>query len=132
MSKYTGDNGTIKVTGGLTPLAELVSFNIDETVETISTNTMDGTCSADVEPGVKSWSGSIETFYDPSDAGYLGLVLGAAVLITFYPFGELSGDMSITGTALITGISKSVAADSMITASITLSGKGDLVEALIP
>ena len=123
MSSYTGCNGTITIDGAT--IIELTGFTIEEATETIQEPIMDGNCSVDVEAGNKSWSGSIEAFFDPDDLGLSPLENGATVAAVFTP---ISG-YTITGLILITAISMPVETDGMITQSFSFEGKGTPVKA---
>ena len=118
MSTYTGCNGTITVDGQT--IIELTGFTIDEATDAIREPIMDGDCADDVEAGSKSWSGSIEEFFDPDDVGLGVLVNGATVLAVFTPI----AGYTITGEILITAISMPIETDGMITQSFTFEGKG--------
>jgi hypothetical protein len=48
------------------------------------------------------------------------------VTVKFYPEGATTGDKYYTGTALVTGISRSASVDGMVDASYSLKGTGAL------
>ena len=125
MANHTGVDGLVTV-GGAT-VAELKSFSIEESAATIENSNINSTASTYVA-GKTSWTGSIECQWDETDTtGQGAMTVGASVSVVFLPEGNTTGDTSYTGTALITGVSKSVSEDSIITQSFSLQGSGALV-----
>ena len=124
MANHTGTDGVVTI-GGNT-VAELKSFSIDESANTIDDSVLSDTATT-VQAGRTSWSGSIECLWDETDTtGQGAMTVGASVTIVFLPEGNTTGDTSYTGTAIITGVSKAIAEESMITQSFSLTGSGAL------
>lgn len=126
MANHTGTDGAVSVDGNT--VAELTAFSIEETAATID-NSVLGTTTTSAVVGKTSWNGSIECHWDESDtAGQGSMVIGATIAVIFQPEGATTGDTIFTGSALITGKSKSIGIDAMISQSFTLTGVGALVE----
>ena len=76
---------------------------------------------------LKSWSGSVDVFWDETDTtGQGGLTVGSEVTANFYPEGSTTGDVYLTGTAIVTGKTITASFDGMIESTITLQGTGAL------
>lgn len=149
MSIYTGQFGVLKIddgTGTKQSVAELRSFSIETTTETIENTTM-GDTSRSYFAGLKSFSGTADIFYDPSQlsAGstdipaFLGGINqgqtaspGRTDTVAFeaYPNGETTGltpqNPKIYGNIIITGYSITSSLDGMVEASISFTGSGDI------
>ena len=149
MSVYTGQFGVLKVSDGtaLQSVAELRSFSIETTTETIENTTM-GDSSRSYFAGLKSFSGTADIFYDAAQltAGasdipaFLGGInqaqtagVGRTDTVAFeaYPNGVVTGvtpeNPKISGDIIITGYSISSSLDGMVEASISFTGSGDII-----
>lgn len=125
MANITGVDGLVKI--GANTVAELMSFSIEESANTIPDHVL-GSTAATFKAGRTSWSGSIECNWDETDTtGQGAMTVGATVAITFLPEGATTGDVSLTGTAVIASASKSISDDSIVTQSFSLTGSGALV-----
>lgn len=124
MATHTGSEGTVKV--GANAIAEIRSYSVEETADTTEDTTM-GDSYRTHKTTLKSWSGSVDVFWDETDTnGQVALVVGAEVTANFYPEGSTTGDAYLTGTAIVTGKTISAAFDGMVEATITLQGTGAL------
>lgn len=136
MAVYTGQNGVIKVNG--TAIAELRSFSLEHTVETIENTTMSAaTVARTYRKGLKTFSGTADVFYeDTHHTTITEMVAGAdsgdVVTAIFYPGGETTGYPTLTGSILITGYNITSNIDNLIEASITFQGSGDLTAGTAP
>ena len=125
MANHTGVDGAVSI-GGST-VAELMSFSIEESAGTIPNHTL-GSAATSFAAGRTSWSGSIECNWDETDTtGQGAMTVGATISVIFYPEGETSADVTYTGTAIISSVSKSVSDESIISKSFSLTGSGPLV-----
>ena len=131
MAKYTGKDGKVKT--GATPdsVVNLRSFTLEKAAEELDASIIDGNNNYACEGGQESWSGTIEVLYDPADAGAVNLANGAKVDVELYPIGDASGDVQESGTALITGVSRPVEVNGMISQSISFKGDGALTTTTI-
>lgn len=125
MTEKSGRDGAVLI--GANAVAAINDYNIAEQVETIPKRKM-GQTHEEFEPGLASWTADATCYWDPEDlTGQGALTVGALVTIAFYPFGQTSGSVYDTGTALVESISKGVPADGMITKQIQFKGSGPLV-----
>lgn len=124
MATHTGSEGTVKV--GANAIAEIRSFSVEETADTVEDTTMGDTYRTR-KTTLKSWSGSVDVFWDEADTnGQVALVAGAEVTVGFYPEGATAGDSYLTGSAIVTGKTINSSFDGMVEASISLEGNGPL------
>lgn len=153
MSVYTGQFGVLKVadqtttTAVMRSVAELRSFSIETTTETIENTTM-GDASRSYFAGLKSFSGTADIFYDNDQLetanaadipAFLGginqgkltgqgdLIRTDVVAFEAYPNGSsVTGSPKISGSIIITGYSITSSLDGMVEASITFIGSGNI------
>lgn len=124
MATHTGSEGTVKV--GANTIAEIRSYSIEQTADTTEDTTM-GDAWRTHKTTLKSWSGTVDVFWDDTDTtGQGAFVPGAEVTANFYPEGATTGDIYLTGTAIVTGKTVSASFDGMIESTITLQGTGPL------
>ena len=124
MATHTGSEGTVKV--GANTVAEIRSFSISTTADLAEDTTM-GDAWRTHKTTLKSWSGSLDCFWDESDTtGQGALVEGAEVTLGVYPEGASTGDKYYTGTAIITGLTINSSFDGLVEASFTFQGTGSL------
>ena len=129
MSNHTGSEGTVHV--GSVPIAEIRSYSVTETADTIEDTTM-GDTSRTYKSSLKSFTGSVDVYWDESDtSGQQALSVGSEVTIKFYPEGASSGDTFYSGSAIVTGLTINGAYDGMVEASITVQGNGALSKSIV-
>lgn len=126
MANHAGSEGTVHV--GTTAIAEIRSYSFTETADTIEDTTM-GDTSRSYKPSLKSFSGSVDVYWDETDtSGQQALSVGSEVTIKFYPEGAATGDTYYSGSAIVTGLTVNGAFDGMVEASITVQGNGALTK----
>jgi len=124
MATHLGKEGTVQV--GSNSIAEIRSFSIDETVDTVEDTSM-GDAAKTYLASIKDFSGSVDVIYDESDTnGQTALAVGATVTLNFAPEGASTGDVKLTGDAIVTGKSISSSFDGLVEASISVQGTGVL------
>jgi len=124
MATHTGSEGTVKV--GANAIAEIRSFSIEETADTVEDTTM-GDTARTYKPSLTSFTGSVDVFWDETDTtGQGALTIGALVTLNLYPEGDTSGDTYITGSAIVTGRSITSSFDGLVEMSISVQGTGAL------
>lgn len=123
MAVHKGSEGTVHV--GTDAIAEIRSYNIDETADVIESTSL-GDTSKTFEASTTSFSGSIDVFWDETDTAQIALSVGSSVTIKFYPEGASTGDKYYQGTAIVTGVSITANNDSLVEASISIQGSGAL------
>ena len=124
MATHKGSEGTVKV--GANAIAEVRSFSISETGDTVEDTTM-GDAARTYKPSLTSWSGSVEAYWDETDtSGQVALIVGAEITLNVYPEGSASGATFLTGAAIVTGRTINSSFDGMVEASLTVQGNGAL------
>lgn len=124
MATHTGSEGTVKV--GANAIAEIRSYSIEETADTTEDTSM-GDSYRTHKTTLKSWSGTVDVFWDETDTtGQGALTVGSEVTANFYPEGSTTGDAYMTGTAIVTGKTVSASFDGMVESTVTLQGTGAL------
>jgi len=129
MATHAGKEGLVKV--GSAQIAEVKSYSIEESADTLETTKM-GDAARTYLPSLTSFSGSVDCFWDETDSnGQVALAVGASVTLVFYPEGAASGDTYYSGTALVTGKTITGSFDGMVEASISVQGTGALSTATV-
>ena len=129
MATLTGNNGTVKV--GSAAIAEIRSFSVDETMDTIESTSMGDTYRT-FETSLKSWSGSVDIFFDDTDtSGQGALTVGSEVTVNFQIEGDTTGDHLLSGAAIVTGRTINSSFDGLVEASLSLQGDGALTEGTV-
>ena len=129
MSNHKGSEGTVKI--GANAIAEIKSWSLNESAAIID-DTNIGDTARTKQSGTTEWSGSVDCFWDETDTnGQVSMTAGASVTLNLYPEGATGGDTYYTGTALITGISRSAGVDGMVEVSFTFEGTGALSETTV-
>lgn len=124
MATHTGSEGTVKV--GSNAIAEIRSYSLEETADTLEDTSM-GDSARTYKPSLKTFTGTVDVFWDETDtAGQGALTNGAAITLAVYPEGDASGDTYYSGSAIVTGVSRTASFDGMVEASISVQGTGDL------
>lgn len=124
MATHLGKEGTVQV--GSNSIAEIRSFSIDETVDTVEDTSM-GNAAKTYLASIKDFSGSVDVLYDETDTnGQVALAVGATVTLNFAPEGAATGDVKLTGDAIVTSKSISSSFDGLVEASITVQGTNGL------
>lgn len=129
MATFTGSDGVILV--GTDQIAEVRSYSIDETMDTLEDTAM-GDTSRTYKTSLKSFSGSADVFFDDTDtAGQGALTVGSEVTLNVQFEGNTTGDHKMSGTVIITGRTISASFDGMVEASISFQGTGALTESTV-
>lgn len=129
MATFSGSDGVILV--GANQVAEIRSYSIDETMDTLEDTSM-GDTSRTYKASLKTFSGSADVFFDDTDTtGQGALTVGSSVTLNVQMEGNTTGDHKLTGTALITGRTISASFDGLVEASITFQGTGALSETTV-
>ena len=129
MSTHKGSEGIVKV--GSNSVAEIRSYSIEESADTLEDTSM-GDSARTYKPSLTSFSGSLDVFWDETDtSGQGALSIGSEVTLNVYPEGDASGDIYYTGSAIVTGVSRTGAFDGLVEASISVQGNGALTETTV-
>ena len=135
MANHLGSEGLIKLgaTGGTATIAELRSWEFQETADTIE-DTVLSDLSRTYLTGLKSWSGSATCFWDELDTnGQMALTVGAAVVLNFYPEGATAAtsETYYAGNAIVTSYTFSAQTGGMVEAQFSFTGNGVLTKATL-
>ena len=124
MATHTGSEGTVKV--GANAIAEIRSFSIEESADTLEDTTM-GDGARTYKPSLTTYTGSVDVLWDETDTtGQGALTIGAEVTLNLYPEGDTSGDTYYTGSAIVTGRTINSSFDGLVEMSISVQGNGAL------
>ncbi|MGB0600254.1 MAG: hypothetical protein ACPGLY_26550 [Rubripirellula sp.] len=129
MATFSGSDGVILV--GTDQVAEVRSYSIDETMDTLEDTSM-GDTSRTYKTSLKSFSGSADVFFDDTDtSGQGALTVGTSATLNIQMEGNTSGDHKLSGTVLVTGRTITASFDGLVEASITFQGTGALTESTV-
>jgi lipopolysaccharide biosynthesis protein len=131
MATHTGSEGTVKV--GSVAIAEIRSYSVEQTGDTVEDTTM-GDAWRTHKSTLKSWTGSVDVFWDETDTtGQGALSVGSSVTMNFYPEGATAGtsETYLTGTALVTGVTVTASFDGMVESTLSVQGVGALTSATL-
>ena len=129
MSTHKGSEGIVKV--GSNSVAEIRSYSIEESADTLEDTSM-GDSAKTYKASLTSFSGSLDVFWDETDtSGQGALSIGSEVTLNVYPEGDSAGDTYYTGSAIVTGVSRTGAFDGLVEASISVQGNGALTESTV-
>ena len=128
MATHKGSEGIIKV--GTDSVLEIRSYSIEESADTLEDTSM-GDSARTYKPSLTSFSGSLDVFWDETDTGQNALSIGSEVTLNVYPEGDASGDTYYTGSAIVTGVSRTGSFDGLVEASISVQGNGALTESTV-
>lgn len=129
MATHKGSEGIIKV--GSSSVAEVRSYSLEEAADVLEDTSM-GDSARTYKSSLTSFSGSLDVFFDETDtSGQGALSIGSEVTLNVYPEGDASGDTYYSGTAIVTGVTRSASFDGLVEASISVQGSGALTETTV-
>jgi len=128
MATFKGNDGVVLI--GTDVMAEVISFSVDETADTIETTSM-GLASKTYVSSFTDFTATVETYFDDTDTAQQAVTAGDSVTLKLQMEGNTSGDHQLTGTALVTSRSIGVTSDGINTATYSLQGTGGLTEATV-
>lgn len=124
MATHAGSEGTVKV--GANAVAEIRSYSIEQTADTLEDTTMGDTARTYL-PSLTTFTGTLDVLWDETDtSGQGALTIGASVTLNLYPEGAVSGDTYLSGTAIVTGRTITASYDGLVEMSISVQGTGAL------
>ena len=129
MATHKGSEGTVKV--GSNAVAEIRSYSIEESADTLEDTSM-GDSARNYKASLTNFSGSLDVFWDETDtSGQGALSIGSEVTLNVYPEGDASGDTYYSGSAIVTGVSRTASFDGLVEASISVQGNGALTASTV-
>ena len=128
MATHKGSEGTVKV--GSDAVAEIRSYSLEESADTLEDTSM-GDTARTYKSSLTSFSGSVDVFWDETDTAQNALTIGSEVTLNVYPEGDTAGDTYYTGTAIVTGVTRSASFDGLVEASVSVQGTGALTSTTV-
>lgn len=126
MATHAGSEGKVFV--GSSQVAEVKSWSLEITSDTVDASII-GTEWRKNQATIKSWSGSLDGFWDETDTTGQGeLTAGATVTLNLYPEGDDTGAIYWSGDAIVTSISYSASFDGLVEVTFSFTGNGALTE----
>ena len=123
MATFKGSDGVVKAGGNA--IAEIRSFSVEQTADTIEDTKM-GDTARTYKSSLTSFTASIDALFDDTDTAQTAMTIGAELAFLFQPEGSSTGDYQLSGTGIVTGISQSQSYDDLVKRSFTVQGTGAL------
>ena len=124
MATFTGKAGVVQT--GSNALAEVRSYSITQTGDTTESTSM-GDSAKTFEATLTEFSGSVDLFFDDTDtSGQVSLTIGSSFTLNLAPEGTGSGAYKLSGSAIVTDITRTAAHDGLVEMSIAFQGTGAL------
>ena len=124
MAVFTGKAGVVRT--GSNALAEVRSYSITQTGDTTESTSM-GDSAKTFEATLTEFSGSVDVFFDDTDtSGQVSLTIGSSFTLNLAPEGTGSGAYKLSGSAIVTDITRTAAHDGLVEMSIAFQGTGAL------
>ena len=125
---HHGKEGVVKVAG--TVAGNVTGFTLETSADVVEDSSLANSAKT-FAAGRTSFSGSIECHWDEGDTAQEALDVGTSLAFVLLPEGNTSGDVSFTGTGLVTGMSIGVTMDGMTSRSVTFQGTGALTQSTV-
>lgn len=133
MATHAGSEGVVKTSekdGTPATVGEVRSYSIESSAEVIEDTVLSDT-DRTYKVGLKTFTGTLELFFDETDTEQARLDVGTEIEFEVYPEGDASGDTYYAGEAIVTGRSITASVDGMVEMSITVQGNGALTETTV-
>ena len=128
MATFKGNDGVVLI--GTDVMAEVISFSVDETADTIEDTVMGDTAKT-YKASFTDFTATIETYFDDTDTAQQAVTAGDTVVVKLQMEGNTSSDHQLTGSAIVTSRSIGVTSDGINTATYSLQGTGGLTETVV-
>ena len=124
MAVFTGKAGVVQT--GSNSLAEVRSYSITQTGETTESTAM-GDSAKTFESTLTEFSGSVDLFFDDTDTnGQVSLTIGSSFTLNLAPEGTGSGAFKLSGSAIVTEVTRTAAHDGLVEMTVGFQGTGAL------
>ena len=124
MAVFTGKAGVVQT--GSNALAEVRSYSITQTGDTTESTSM-GDSAKTFEATLTEFSGSVDVFFDDTDtSGQVSLTIGSSFTLNLGPEGTGSGAYKLSGSAIVTDITRTASHDGLVEMTIAFQGTGAL------
>ena len=128
MAAHTGVDGVVKV--GSNAIAQLTSWSLSASAETIDATLLTSTSKVTLA-GTKSYTGSVEMFWDEADAAQISILEGVELTFLLLPEGATGGDVSWSVSGIVDSLDFGAAVDGMVTASATFASNGAITRSTV-
>jgi hypothetical protein len=128
MATFKGNDGVVLI--GTDVMAEVISFSVDETADTIEDTVM-GDTSKTYKASFTDFTATVEAYFDDTDTAQQAVTAGDSVTLKLQMEGNTSGDHLLVGSAIVTSRSIGVTSDGINTATYSLQGTGGLTETAV-
>lgn len=128
MATFKGNDGVVLI--GTDAMAEVISFSVDETADTIEDTVMGDTAKS-YKASFTDFTGTVETYFDDTDTAQNNCTAGDQITLNLQMEGNTTGDHKLTGTAIVTSRSVGVTSDGIVTATYSFQGTGGLTETTV-
>ena len=129
MATHHGSEGKVFI--GKTQVAEVKSWSLEVTADVVDASTI-GSSWRKNQSTIKSWAGSLDSFWDEEDSeGQGALIAGKTVILNLYPEGDEEGNTYFTGNVIITAISYKASFDGLVEASFNFTGTDALNQKIV-
>tara|TARA_R110001632_G_scaffold151483_1_gene269076 strand:- start:7341 stop:7727 length:387 start_codon:yes stop_codon:yes gene_type:complete len=128
MATHAGSEGV--VFSGSNQVNQVRSYTISETGETLEDTSM-GDAARTYIASLKTFTGSLDVYWDETDTGQGDLDIGSTIVLNLYPEGNASGDTYYTGSAIVTEKSITASFDGLVEMSVSVQGTGALTETTV-
>lgn len=123
MATHHGKEGVVTVGGSA--IGNVTGYTIDTTHDTVEDTSLEDSNKSYLV-GRGTFTASIDMNYDETDAQQASLTTGSSLSFVFLPEGNSSGDESLSGTGIVTGMSIGLTLDGVTTRTVSLQGTGGL------
>lgn len=128
MATLVGKDGVVKI--GSNAIGEIRTYSIEQSMDVIEDSTI-GDTDRTYASGLKTFSGSMDVYFDDTDTGQLDVQVGDTGTINVQVEGDTTGDHQLSGSILVTGRTITASFDGMVEASISFQGTGALTEGTV-
>lgn len=123
MATFKGSDGVVKA--GSNAIGEIKNFTVEESADVLEDTSMGDTAKT-YKSSLTSFTASVEGLFDDTDTAQTAMTIGSELTFTFLPEGDTTGDYSLSGSGIVTGISRSQAHDGLVEISFSVQGSGAL------
>ena len=128
MATLVGKDGVVKI--GSNAIGEIRTYSIEQSMDVIEDSTI-GDTDRTYTSGLKTFTGSMDVYFDDTDTGQLDVQVGDTGTINVQVEGDTTGDHQLSGSILVTGRTITASFDGMVEASISFQGTGALTEGVV-
>lgn len=128
MATLVGKDGVVKI--GSNTIGEIRTYSLEQTMDVIEDSSI-GDTDRTYTSGLKSFSGSMDVYFDDTDTGQLDVQVGDTGTINVQVEGDTTGDHQLSGSIIVTGRTITASFDGMVEASVSFQGTGALTEGTV-